>query len=226
MSRIVDAHQQSSSAELADLDCWCTPYDFACDYLVLTSLIPNLLLFYVQYHLAKQCFLVPAPNEKLGFLKTPLGSLFRLLFLKYPLSHTSSLSPTSRFDNRIGCACHSMISKTISLSPSLPSSHLSSNCPSCLTILQSTKRRLFSPLPTWFGSPLTPCVWSNLSSLSFLFSYSDLFLVNLVLGVIFLGQPSDKPPRFLKNFTYPQRCFVVAYVLAIMRPSKLHHRFS
>jgi hypothetical protein len=35
-----------------------------------------------------------------------------------------------------------------------------------------------SLLATWFWSPLAPFVWSNLSSLSFLFSYSILSLLS------------------------------------------------
>jgi hypothetical protein len=111
-------------------------------------LIPRLLLFYARYHLAKQCFLVPPPNENLDFSKPPLtfytgsfssNTLHVIRFL--------CLSPTSCYDNRVGCACHTMVSKTTFLFRlSLPPSNLSSNCPSCLTILQSTKRRLPSHL--------------------------------------------------------------------------------
>lgn len=45
--------------------------------------------------MAKLCFLVTIPNEMLGSLKTPLGSLSRLLFLEYPLRYPLFLSLSS-----------------------------------------------------------------------------------------------------------------------------------
>lgn len=138
----------------------------------------------VWYYMAKQCFLVTIPNEKLGSLKTPLGSLSRLLFLKYPLCHPLFLShsPPSLmcFDHHFDCSCHLRISKTISLSrQSLDPHNSSSNWPLCLTILQSTKRR-FRPHFRRPGSGYpTPSVWSP--NLIIFFLHVFLFLTYLVL---------------------------------------------
>lgn len=101
--------------------------------------------------------------------------------------HPLCLSPTSCFDNRVGCACHTMVSKTTFLFQPKPASIQPilklTVMPHDIAIYETASS--LSPLATRFWSPLTPFVWTNLSSLSFLFSYSDLFLVNLVLGVIF-----------------------------------------
>lgn len=96
-----------------------------------------------------------------------------------PTSASHALSPHAYvFDHPFDYPCHLRISKTISLfRQSLHPHKSSSSRPSCLTILQSTKRR-FRPhsgdLVLVFP---TSSVWSpNLSSFSFLFSYSSPIL--------------------------------------------------
>jgi hypothetical protein len=104
MSKIVDVHQQSSSANIAELACWCLKRSHV---RLQSSYVINLILlrpgvayvslacYCVWYYMAKLCFLVTIPNEKLGLLKTPLSSVSRLIFLKYPLRHPLFLALSS-----------------------------------------------------------------------------------------------------------------------------------
>ena len=136
----------------------------------------------VWYYMAKQCFLVTIPNEKLGSLKTPLGSLSRLLFLKYPLCHPLFLSHSSPslmcFDHHFDGSCHLRIFQ----------SHISFQAkprPTQLILkltLMSHDIAIYetafpSLLPaTWFWLPHTLLFGALISYFSTLFSYSSPIL--------------------------------------------------